>query len=276
MENNNRFFFILSLIVIIIVILLIFLKFNNNNIHTDNNNYIIPKIVHQTFSTNILPKEILQIMEKNKKLNPDCLFKFYDDKDCDLFIKNNFNSRIYKAYNNINPIYGAMKADFFRYCVLYVEGGVYLDIKSILIDNLFKYIKKDDVCILDIERNYLEPWRFNKPTFEQWLLIFKKNHPYLLHMINQIVFYIDNKFEPKILNFKNLNTKQKILHITGPDAFTKVIKEYIRNKKNILHRNLDYNKLAMVNNFSIFNYHKMYEINGKKHYSQYNEQLYKI
>jgi len=147
--------------------------------------------------------------------------------------------------------------------------------ESILIDNLFKYIEKDDVCILDIERNYLEPWRFNKPTFEQWLLIFKKNHPYLLHMINKIVFYIDKKFEPEIQNFKILNTKQKILHITGPDSFTKVIKEYIRHK-NILHRNLDYNKLAMVNNFSIFNYHKMYEINGKKHYSKYNEPLYKI
>ena len=29
-----------------------------------------------------------------------------------------------------NNCYGAMKAYFFRYCVLYKIGGVYLDIKS--------------------------------------------------------------------------------------------------------------------------------------------------
>ena len=35
-----------------------------------------------------------------------------------------------------------------------------------------------------------------------------------------MVYYINIKFEPKIDGIKILNTKQKILHVTGPDAFT--------------------------------------------------------
>jgi mannosyltransferase OCH1-like enzyme len=160
-----------------------------------------------------------------------------------------------------------MKADFFRYCVLYKEGGIYLDIKSSFLNNPFKYIKDDDVCILDIKRNNLEPWRFNKPTYEQWLLIFEKGHPYLSRMIDQMVYYINIQFEPRINGVEILNTKQKILHVTGPDAFTKVIER--ENK--ILHRNIDYNIIAAI---YTTDYKKMYKINNIRHYSEYNESLY--
>lgn len=31
------------------------------------------------------------------------------------------------AYNTINPLVGAARADIWRYCVLYIFGGLYLD-----------------------------------------------------------------------------------------------------------------------------------------------------
>jgi mannosyltransferase OCH1-like enzyme len=256
-------------IIIILILLLLFLIV----IYFFSKHYYykipkIPKVIHQTFSNIInLPYEIKLIMNENKKKCPECIFKFYSDEDCELFIKNNFNKDVYNAYKKINPIYGAMKADFFRYCVLYKEGGIYLDIKSNFLDDPFKYIKEDDICILDIKRNNLESWRFYNPTYEQWLLIFQKGHPYLSKMINQMIYYINIKFEPQIKGFDNLNTKQKILHITGPDAFTKVIE----SEKKILHRNIDYYTIAAI---YTTDYKKMYRMNNRKHYSEYDEPLY--
>lgn len=38
---------------------------------------------------------------------------------------------------------GAFKADFFRYCVLLIDGGVYADIDILLTSNLDKAIDDD-------------------------------------------------------------------------------------------------------------------------------------
>ena len=73
---------------------------------------------------------MIKIIQKNKILCPRYKFIFYDDQDCEQFIKTYFNERTYNAYIMFNNCYKAMKADFFRYCVLYKIGGVYLDIKS--------------------------------------------------------------------------------------------------------------------------------------------------
>jgi len=237
------------------------------------NDYKIPNIIHQTFINKILPIEIAKIILHNKQICSQCKFLFYDDNDCENFIKNKFDERVYNAYKKINDVYGAMKADFFRYCVLYKMGGIYLDIKSKINYPIFKLINKDDICILDLPRNYLEPYRTDSPSYEQWLLMFSPNHPYLLEMINTIVENIENKYIPKLDNY-DLNTKQKILHITGPDGFTKAINNCIKKNDKILHRCIDYDKYFKVNTLGN-EYKKMYSLYNKNHYSEYNEPFYK-
>jgi len=239
--------------------------------------YKIPNIIHYTFCTETnIPNEMKIVIEHNKKMCNNCKFIFYDDNDCNEFIKANFDEKIYNAYNSINPVYGAMKADFFRYCVLYKVGGIYIDIKSIICYPIFNIINKTDNCILDYPRTKYERWRkYTLPTFEQWLLIFEPGHPYLLSMINQTVYYIKIHYEPTIKNIPYLTTKQKILNITGPDAFAKAIFNYINKEKNpdiILHRNIDYNKYFKINYNE--NYKKMYKMNNKKHYSEITAPFY--
>ena len=151
-------------------------------------NYKIPFIVHQTFYTTVLPLDIVEIINHNKKICPNYKFYFYNDEQCENFIKYNFDARIFNAYMKLNKSYGAMKADFFRYCVLYKLGGIYLDIKSKINIPLGLIIKPDDICILDNPRNDLEPWRKNNPTYEQWLLMFAPNHPYLNQMIERFIY----------------------------------------------------------------------------------------
>jgi len=242
------------------------MEFNLTNFSKHNK---IPNTIHQTFISKNLPSNIIQVIQHNKKMCPDYQFIFYDDYECDHFIKHNFDETIYNAYKKINPVYGAMKADFFRYCILYKKGGVYLDIKSSIRQPLNKLIHKEDECLLDLPR-YNESWRKHLPTYEQWILMFSPQHPYLLEVIKTMVYLIHQKYEPTIENINVLTTKQKILHVTGPDMFSKCIHHYLtRNKP--LHRNIDYHKYFSICNSCYLN---MYIMNNKLHYSQYNEPLY--
>jgi mannosyltransferase OCH1-like enzyme len=231
-------------------------------------NYKIPFIVHQTFYTTDLPVEIIRTIIHNKKICPRFKFCFYNDEQCEIFIKTNFDDNVYNAYLKLNKAYGAMRADFFRYCVLYKMGGVYLDIKSMITKPLGLIINPDDVCILDIPRNNLEPWRRNNPTYEQWLLIFAPQHPYLKHMIDQMVNDIENNYQPTINGYE-MNSKTKVLLLTGPDAFTRAINSYIQLNNTIHHKNIDYISFSKRHNGE---YLSMYK--DKKHYSQVNLPLY--
>ena len=234
--------------------------------------YKIPQIIHYTFKNNNLPKEIINVIEQNKRMCPNCEFRFYNDLACDAFIKDNFPIEIFNAFKKLNPIYGAMKADFFRYCVLYKLGGIYIDIKTKINVPIFSLIRPDDICILDIPRRLDKFRNCSKPTFEQWLLIFAPGHPYLKSMINLMVYYIKIRYDPIQICNVLLNTKQKILNVTGPDAFAKAIYRSVAKNKQVLHRHINYNKYFIIS--GAHNYRNMYTINGVKHYSEYKEPLY--
>lgn len=235
----------------------------------------IPRTVHQTFKSANLPAFIADIVAANMRLCPQYAFRFYDDEDCKKFIRRNFDRRVNAAYHRIADCYGAMKADFFRYCVLFVEGGVYLDIKSRIIAPLHTVIRDTDECVLDFPRGNLEPWRAASPTFEQWALLFAPRHPYLRHMLSLMVSYIENGFEPRIRGVRVLTAKQKILHVTGPDALAKAVRGAIVENGGVpLHRCVDYNRV-FVRADSLNQYRAMYAAVGRRHYSEYTCPLYK-
>jgi len=234
--------------------------------------YKIPNIVHMTFCSRRLPITILNVINKNKQVCKNCIFKFYDDEECETMIKTHFSARIFNAYSSINPNLGAMKADFFRYCILYLMGGIYIDIKSSINVPVFKLIQKNDTCILDIPHRDKEYWRKKAPTYEQWLLIFAPQHLYLHTMICQMVGYIEFKYIPQIFGKQNITMKQQILHVTGPDAFTKAVHSSI-HQANKSHRNINY-ELYFKLNWEL-NYRQMYKINNKTHYSEVKGSLYK-
>lgn len=195
---------------------------------------------------------------------------------CDKFIKDNFNFEVYTAYSKINPKLGAMKADFWRYCILYKNGGVYLDAKIKLKKNLDLVIKPEYECILDIPRTDLEIWRTinNEPTYEQWMLFFSKEHIYLKNMIDDMTFDILNNYDPPIYEKSTTSiTKQKILHITGPDALARSIKKTINNNdfKIPKHININYNTIALYDNRAKIS---LYKHNGVVHYSNVVDNIY--
>lgn len=162
----------------------------------------IPKVIYQTWKTKQLHPNVEKIRNDIQQLNPEYSMILYDDTDMDIFIKTNFSSKIYNCY--LQLAVGASKADFWRYCVLYLNGGVYLDIHSNIVKPLDKLIREDDQCIITREKN--------PRIFNNWIMIFEKNHPILLNAILNCCYNIENK------------TTTSIIYLTGPAGpFTNAI-----------------------------------------------------
>ena len=105
------------------------LKKNKSSMYEDFENSHIPKIIHQIWcTTKDIPNEYIKNIEKIKAENPDWEYRFYYDNDIENYLSK--FPKLHEAYKKINPKYGAARADFFRYVIVYNEGGVYLDLKS--------------------------------------------------------------------------------------------------------------------------------------------------
>jgi mannosyltransferase OCH1-like enzyme len=143
---------------------------------------VIPKKIFQTWYSKDLPPKMQENVANLKKQNPELEYFLYDDNDCKNFIKTHFASDVVAAYNKLVP--GAYKADLWRYCVMYIEGGVYLDIKYKCVDG-FKFID-----IMDKEHFVLDTngdWKPGTHGIYNALIIAKPRNPFFLKCIQSIV-----------------------------------------------------------------------------------------
>lgn len=125
----------------------------------------IPKIIWQTMKTDSVPKIMKDYSDSWIEKNSEYEYRFFDDQDIDRFIDKEFPEYI-SGYKKI--IHGAVKADLWRYLIVYKYGGVYADM--------------DCRCIVSL-RNWIEPaakWvtqlGINKDVC-QWLIITIPGNP---------------------------------------------------------------------------------------------------
>lgn len=144
---------------------------------------IIPLNIFQTWHSKNLPPMMTKNTEIIKQSNPAFNYRLFDDNDCREFIKENFNEDVLNAFDTLIP--GAYKADLWRYCVLYIHGGIYLDSKYGPI-NGFRFISltEKEHWVLDIDNNGI----YNA------LIVAKKGNSILLHAINSIVENVKNRY----------------------------------------------------------------------------------
>ena len=130
-----------------------------------------------------LPKNTGTVIVKHA--NPEFKHYLYDDKMCAEFIKNNFHDDVYKAFNKLKP--GAYKADLWRYCVLYIHGGVYMDIKFQTVEG-FKLIS-----IIEKEHFVKDLKESGNGIYNAFMISYPKN-PTLLEAIGNIVINTQNNY----------------------------------------------------------------------------------
>lgn len=96
-------------------------------------------IVHQILinSTNTLPKlpKYIQFCQSQiKKLYPNCQYYLYSGEEIEKIIRDNFPKNIINSYHQLKPY--AYKSDLARYCLLYLYGGLYIDISLLCVNSL--------------------------------------------------------------------------------------------------------------------------------------------
>ena len=95
----------------------------------------IPLTIYQTYNwKDRIPAKV----EANMlKFAPQYERSIYNDSECAEFIKTHFHSSVLQTYLHLK---GAHRADLFRYAILYINGGVYMDIKTELLTPLIAII----------------------------------------------------------------------------------------------------------------------------------------
>ena len=100
----------------------------------------VPKVLYQTNRRD---------HEKLQRLNVAALCQldqrtFYDDEMCETYILRMLGPRALTHYKLLRM--AAHRADFFRYVLLFFEGGIYLDIKSCFLESLSCLLSECESC----------------------------------------------------------------------------------------------------------------------------------
>lgn len=230
----------------------------------------IPKKIFTTWHTKNLPPKMQENVDKLRNSHPDFECTVYDDDDCYNFIKEHFSNTIANTYNKIIPC--AYKADLWRYCVLYINGGIYFDIKFGCVDNFnFSMLLDKEYFVRDI---YLD--NVKKQYVYNGLIVCKPRNQKLLKCINQIV-----------KNVKNNYYGDNALCPTGPgllnDCFTEIEKQelflMIKYTDNPLishpNTNIMYNDKIVISSYGEYRLEQMANMT-KPHYGPawFNKNIY--
>lgn len=148
---------------------------------------VIPLKVFQTWCTHDLPPAMRARADALKAQNPEFEFVLHDDGECREFIRTHFRPDVLNAYDRLIP--GAYKADLWRYCVLYIHGGIYLDIKLACV-NGFKLIALT-------EREHLVRDRVLPLSIYNACLVVRPKNALMWKAIYRVVWNVQNRLYGK-------------------------------------------------------------------------------
>ena len=163
---------------------------NENSFSISNINEVIPRKIWQTWETHELPPKMKENIDTLKNNHPDFEYNMFDNEERRNFIKDYFPNEIVLAYDALIP--GAYKADLWRYCVLYIHGGIYLDVKTQFINGFTLNSLLDKEYIINdgsFTKNNIE-----YATIYNGIIICKKGNLSLLNAIINIVYNVSTKF----------------------------------------------------------------------------------
>jgi len=102
-----------------------------------NYNSIIPLNTYVYWHSKDLPPLINKNYQRFVNQHPRFNHYLFDEEKARTFISEKFPEEVLNAYDSLIP--SAFKCDLWRYCILYINGGIYLDIKYTCV-NRFRMI----------------------------------------------------------------------------------------------------------------------------------------
>ena len=165
---------------------------------------------------------------------------FYDDNKCNTFMKEIVGGKIYEAYQCL-PI-KVMKADLWRYCIIYEYGGIYADTDTICKINPNIFLNDSLLTIVPENDIHLCQWVFSAPP----------KSPILKEIINLSV--------KRILEIKEIKGEHIIHYLTGPGVFTDGIEKYLmENRHPVFVNKINYYNYPLPKILRVFNYYNFHK-----------------
>jgi hypothetical protein len=236
-------------------------KFNENSIFNklktikstnfeikDSYKPVVPLNLYLTWSIKKLPPKMQENVDRMRKVNPEFNIQIFDCDERREFIKTNFPEDILIAYDTLKP--GAYKADLWRLCILYINGGIYIDIKFNCINN-FKFIAFTEREHLLLDRPY--QWKEGEIGLANGIIVAKPKNNLLLRCINKISKNVKNKY----YGFNDL-------YPSGPGLLGEQYIKMLRENESTMEAELNKLDLCMDNEQIIFNNVAILE-----HYKEY-------
>jgi mannosyltransferase OCH1-like enzyme len=133
-----------SIFILLILFVVFVVVFALQNLFTKP---LIPKVIHKIYIEHSMklpetfPSEIQGAHDSWKRLNPDYKIRYYDGTSCIHYLSKHFHPRFVRAFEKLKPY--SYKCDFMRYCILYIDGGVYTDWKMVCHKPLDQLIHKN-------------------------------------------------------------------------------------------------------------------------------------
>lgn len=214
-----------------------------------------------------LPKGFQSNIRSLTDNNPTWSYHLIGDKEADDFILSNYGETIYSYYNRIDRQYGAAKADFLRYLILYTKGGVYLDLKSSIGVKLNDVITADDKYLVfywdstpDGQKHCLIPDNIPYGEYLTGIMASASGQLFSRMVIIQMLREIDN-YSPYAAGVGWTGVQ----NVTGPTMYTKTIYQTILDNPQVSFRyvglsTFDYH-VSFFKDYIPGEYHKQVAIN---------------
>ena len=207
MVKRDILFLLIGILIFIICIQFFTEKNLKNEMFQGNLKYENSKIPKIIIQTGYAEKNESNSKKKIIEMNPEFKYEYYNDNECIDFLKNNFPEDVTLAFHKLKP--GAFKADLFRYCYLYINGGVYLDL-DLLPHKPLKEILVSNADFISCLEN--RPNRSINGIYQGFMAC-KKGLDFLKRAIDTIVHYTKINYYPLK---QESDIWINILAITGP------------------------------------------------------------
>ena len=118
--------------------------------------------IHQILinDTNKLPEQFPEYhskcVQQIRKLYPNQEYHLYSGEELEEIIQNNFDADVFTAYKKLKPY--AYKADLARYCLLYLYGGLYIDLNVYFINTIPNLKQLNFFAFRDIVKTSKRSW----------------------------------------------------------------------------------------------------------------------
>jgi mannosyltransferase OCH1-like enzyme len=193
--------------------------------------HLIPPTVIQLWAAKSFGKTHSTAIEEFRSINTDISFLLFDDNESNAYIENNWGTHpIHEIYKSSR--FGPLKADIFRYCMLYELGGYYFDINKGCSVPLRSLHLPSDRRLLSYEASFCSVlpdlrtarcFQYPNRYLIQWGFGFAPKDPILKRVIELICAYY-----PLFKGKEFQDPKSAILAFTGPGMFTKAVREVVQ------------------------------------------------